>query len=75
MDSIFKTCPSCGSNFMRYDSYNIRAQEHCLECGFTTTWVEFTCNCCNPDIFGICPRKNCANRGTPTKRLCIPQKI
>jgi len=75
MDGLFNRCPSCGSFHISFGSYANKTQEHCMECGFTTNWVEFTCKCCNPDTVGICPRKACANPGKPTEKLCIPKDI
>ncbi len=75
MKGLFNRCPNCGSFHISYSSASMKAHEHCMECGLTTNWVEFTCKCCNPDAFGICPRKGCVNPGTPTKKLCIPKDI
>lgn len=32
--------------------------------------VEFTCGCCAPKIFALCPKNDCTTPGNPTSKLC-----
>jgi hypothetical protein len=71
---IFLRCPSCDSvsiSLQILDAGGMR--EHCPECFFVATYVKFNCTPdkhCNPDVFAICPRKDCPNPGKPSEKQC-----
>ncbi|HNP24894.1 MAG TPA: hypothetical protein PKL37_22650 [Panacibacter sp.] len=68
---LFNECPSCGSQKIIYQKLEGGGyREFCSMCLFSSTYVEFTCGCCNPDVFGICPNTKCKTPGTPTHKLC-----
>jgi hypothetical protein len=73
MERLFSACPSCGARNIGFERLPTGgAREICMNCMFVANYVQFTCGCCNPDVFAICPKKSCRRtpRGTPTKQLC-----
>ena len=73
MERMFSRCPSCGGRSMHVEKMAFGATcETCMVCAFVTSYVVFTCGCCNPDVFAICPNHACRHkpRGTPTHAFC-----
>mgnify|MGYP001198865491 CR=1 FL=1 len=71
MKNIFIKCPSCKSDDIQtLELQSGGFQELCRTCLFVSNYVEFTCGCCQPDIFRICPNTNCTSPGTPKTKLC-----
>ena len=72
IDGFFRYCPSCISDKISLIQPSDTAGriEFCVSCNFAVNHVLFTCGCCNPDVFALCPRRECAARGVPTKNLC-----
>lgn len=73
MERIFRRCPSCGGGNLGVERMAFGGTcETCRSCAFVTTYVVFTCGCCNPDIFAICPNSACKRKppGTPTQDFC-----
>ena len=68
---IFRYCPSCESKEIGLLPEAKGVIEYCYTCNFAVNHVLFTCGHCNPDVFAICPRRDCPNPGSPTYRLCV----